>query len=173
MHVLGTQHPLVFQLHKSKKKKFRAVLQPSEAVAPLIFWFATFSIWICDSSRETYFLIRQIWLSAWVTNPNDEGSKSYYQRRHSLGRGESRSEKNFLFSWGSKNKMYWVPNTCIKEKLPATAALEGECYHSNSTISILDISKFTSCNWPKICSVFLENRIIVSAFETDKQRKGE
>ena len=47
--------------------------------------------------------------------------------------------------------MCWVPNTCIKEKLPATAALEGECYHTNSTKSILDISKFTSCSKPVLC----------------------
>ena len=38
--------------------------------------------------------------------------------------------------------MCGVPNRCIEEHLPATAAFVGQYNHSNSAISVLDISKF-------------------------------
>ena len=46
---------------------------------------------ICYLQHLDLRLKQQIKLSAGVANPNAEGTKLKYQRRHSLGRGKSRS----------------------------------------------------------------------------------
>ena len=66
----GIRSPTCFTLTTSLKqeKKLRAALPPSEAVAPLIFQFFTFSIWICNSSRQLYLLFESQIQMLKVTN---------------------------------------------------------------------------------------------------------
>ena len=73
-----------------------------------------------------------------------KGTNWIFQRRHSLGRGKSRSHIFFLFLRGRQNFKCWA-GACMEKGFPSREAFSHHSYHMISFRLTHDVTQFLNC----------------------------